>query len=358
MSSTKEKTPQIVVKAYPKPAPAERPPANDPLPSTEPARVPHEVKPSGLSGSAPPMPTGNPLGWFLLLALLIAGTAVGGAYYHASQQVVDDTHLVMQGNIDVRQVNLAFKVGGRIASLEVDEGDPVSAGQTVATLEGEYFEDDLRLAMAQRDEALAQLEKLENGSRSQEIAGAKAQVAERLASLGHAQQNFERARSLITKHAVTKEFFDAMKGALEEAEARLNGANESLSMIETGPRPEEISAARAQLAAQDANLIQVQRKLADAVLVAPSDGVVLTRAREKGAIVSPGETIFAQTLDRPVWARTYVPEPDLGKISPGMAAFLAELHRFAIDYHKLCTRASHRLMVIGLAEGAAELSNK
>ena len=55
--------------------------------------------------------------------------------------------------------------------------------------------------------------------------------------------------------------------------------------------------ASAQVAAEEASVIQSERRLADSVLIAPSDGVVLTRARENGAIVSPGETVFALTLD-------------------------------------------------------------
>ena len=54
-------------------------------------------------------------------------------------------------------------------------------------------------------------------------------------------------------------------------------------------------------------------------LIAPGAGVILTRAREAGAIENPGETVFSATLVKPVWVRTYVSEPDLGKIKPGMA---------------------------------------
>ena len=61
--------------------------------------------------------------------------------------------LTLQGNIDVRQVNLSFKVGGRITTLLVDEGDKVAAGQVLATLDQRYFEDDLQRAKAQRDQA-------------------------------------------------------------------------------------------------------------------------------------------------------------------------------------------------------------
>jgi HlyD family secretion protein len=318
MSSTKENKPQIVVKgAPPRHSPAEH------AAVAEPARHPHEERSTVAANprSAQPIPTSHPLRWFLLLVLLGVGTAAGTAWYQTNLlQVIDDTHLVLQGNIDVRQVNLAFKVGGRIATLEVEEGDTINAGQTVATLDEQYFKDDLRLVLAQRDNAKAALEKLEHGSRTEEIAGAKAQLTEREATLRRAKQDFDRAKKMLAKHAVSEEVFDSMKGALHEAEARLTFAQESLNMIQTGPRQEDIAAGRAQLAAQEANVIQSERRLSDSILTAPTDGVVLTRARERGAIVSPGETIFAETLATPVWARTYVAERDLGRIEPGMAA--------------------------------------
>src|SRR5262245_40897712 len=98
----------------------------------------------------------------LLLTLLVAAAgAVWWRFEGASPE--GPAEIVLQGNIDVRQVNLSFKVGGRIDALAVDEGDPVKAGQVVATLDPVYFEDDLRLARARRDNAKANLERLENG---------------------------------------------------------------------------------------------------------------------------------------------------------------------------------------------------
>ena len=72
----------------------------------------------------------------------------GGAWYIFVRQGEEETYLELQGNIDVRQVNLSFKVDGRIETLAVDEGDTVKAGQVVATLDKRYFEDELRVARA------------------------------------------------------------------------------------------------------------------------------------------------------------------------------------------------------------------
>jgi hypothetical protein len=121
----------------------------------------------------------------VVLAILVA--AVATVWWRFEGTAAEGpAELVLQGNIDVRQVNLSFKVGGRIDALAVDEGDPVKAGQVVATLDPVYFEDDLRLARARRDNARANLERLENGSRPEEIAQARAQTAEREATFNRA----------------------------------------------------------------------------------------------------------------------------------------------------------------------------
>jgi HlyD family secretion protein len=256
----------------------------------------------------------------LIITLAVVAAAGAGAWYYFDHRPKDDTHLVLQGNIDVRQVNLAFKVEGRIETLAVDEGDSVKAGQVVATLDKRYFFDDLRLAKAKRDNAAATLARLEHGSRPEEIAQAKAQAAERRASLENARQLYERQRRLIGSGAVAQEEFQRTEANLREAEARLKSAEEALRLTEIGPRPEDIDAARAQLRAEEASVIQTERRLADADLIAPNDGVILTRAREKGAIVNAGETVFTLTLTSPVWVRTYVNERDLGRIRPDMLA--------------------------------------
>ena len=250
--------------------------------------------------------------------LLIAGLGIGVAWHRHEQSLIDATRLVLQGNIDVRQVNLGFKVDGRIESLAVDEGDSVVAGQVVARLDKRYFEDDLRLARARRDNVAAALARALHGSRPEEIEEARAQVAQQQATLLRAQQDNDRFEKLIGKGAVSQENFDGAKAALGEAQARLKYLQESLRLTELGPRQEDIDAARAELAAQEASLIESERRLSDSELIAPSDGMILTRAREKGAIVAAGETVFALTLASPVWARTYVNEVDLGRIHPGM----------------------------------------
>ena len=99
----------------------------------------------------------------------------------------DDTTLVLYGNVDIRQVELGFRVSGRIAEMPFEEGDTVHAGELLATLDRRPYEDDFRLAAAEVAIEDANVEKLEAGTRQAEIEQARALVAERQATLRKSQ---------------------------------------------------------------------------------------------------------------------------------------------------------------------------
>ncbi len=254
----------------------------------------------------------------LLIPLALLAVAVGFATIrYLAVPSEGPAELTLEGNIDIRQVNLSFKVAGRVETLEVDEGDPVKTGQILATLDRRYFDDDLRLAKAARDEAAANLERLKNGSRPEEIAAARAAEDEQKATLQRAQEDLARAEQLVGSGAVSRQDLDKYRSTLGEIRAKLKSAAANRRLVELGPRFEDIAAAQARYDAEVAKVIQYERRLEDSRLVAPNDGTILTRAREKGAIVQAGETVFTLTLTSPVWVRTYVGEPDLGLVQPG-----------------------------------------
>lgn len=284
----------------------------------EPERVDRPAERSASSPAADPAgrPRRRPVKAVVLLVIL--GVAAGAVAWRYSQTAAEGpAQLTLYGNVDVRQVNLSFKVGGRVETLGADEGDAVKAGQVIATLDRRYFEDDLRSAKAKRDQAAAELERLENGSRPEEKEQARALEAEQQATVKRAEEDYRRAETLAGRGAATKQVLDQTSAALREAQARLRSATAARELAEIGPRAEDIAAARARLDAAEAEVMASERRLADSTLVAPNDGVILTRAREQGAIVNPGEVVFTLTLSSPVWVRTYVGEPDLGSIRPG-----------------------------------------
>lgn len=251
----------------------------------------------------------------LLLVLLIAAGAGGFWWFYLRNS--SNGPLILQGNVEVRQVNLGFKVPGRIEKLYVDEGDAVVPGQKLASLEKVYFGNTLAQARAQREQAAANYGKLRHGSRPEEIAQAKAAVAEREAALTNARVILERAKALIKSPAGSKKALDDAKAAERQADALLNSARQALRLAEAGFRKEDIALGKGQLDERKVAVQVAERSLADADLIAPSKGIVLSRVREVGAIVAAGETVFVLSLTTPVWVRTYVSEPDLGRIRPG-----------------------------------------
>lgn len=255
-------------------------------------------------------------------ALVLAAAVAAGGYWWWTTRTTQSGPLVLQGNVEVRQVNLGFKVAGRLKDLLVDEGDHVKQGQKLASLDKVYFEDSLGQLRAQRDQAAATLAKMEAGNRPEEIAQAEAAVAEREAFAANARTAIERATQLLKTNAGTQKAYDDALAATRQADAQVQSARQALRLMKAGFRKEDIALARAQVAERNATIAIAERQLGDADLYAPNDGVVLSRAREAGAIVNAGETVFVVSLTTPVWVRTYVSEPDLGRVKPGMTVDL------------------------------------
>lgn len=256
----------------------------------------------------------------IVVALLLM---LGGGWYFGRAYVMpprDEKSLVLLGNVDVRQVDLAFKVDGRIATMNVDEGDAVAPGQLLASLDKTYFQNDLAIARARRAAQAANVAKLEHGSRPEEIAQAKATVTLYRTTTELNQLTFDRQAQLVKEGNTSRQSYDNAVAALRQAQAQLNVGEQVARLVEAGPRQEDIEAARAQLALEDGNVTVGERRLQDADLVAPGAGTILTRVREPGAIVNPGTSVYALTITAPVWVRAYVGEPDLGRVRPGMRA--------------------------------------
>lgn len=259
----------------------------------------------------------------VLAVLLLAG---GGAAWWYDLPArwgwtgnADAAHLTLYGNVDIRQVQLGLRVGGRLAELLVEEGDGVAAGDILARLDPRPLEDAVRVAQAQVASMRAALDKLEAGPRTAEIAQARAVHAERAAELRNADQMLERAVTLEPRGAVSQASLDQARTSRDMAAAREASAREALQLIEDGSRAEDIAAAQANLQAAEANLSAARTSLEDAELRAPSDGIVLSRVRERGSIVAQGEIVYVLSLTQPAWVRSYVSEPDLGRVHPGMA---------------------------------------
>ncbi|WP_396243897.1 secretion protein HlyD [Hafnia paralvei] len=250
----------------------------------------------------------------IVAVLVIVALALGGFYYYRSHE---DRGLTLYGNVDIRTVNLGFRVGGRLASLDVDEGDTVTRGMLLGKLDDAPFVNSLNEAKANVAAAQAQLDLLLAGYRTEEIAQARAAVAQQQASFSYADSYLKRQQGLWASKATSANDLEDAKTARNQALANLQAAKDKLSQYETGNRPQEIEQARASLAQAQAAADQAELNLKDTQLIAPSDGTILTRAVEPGTMLASGSTVFSVSLTRPVWIRAYVSEENLSKAIPG-----------------------------------------
>ena len=252
----------------------------------------------------------------------VVGLAGVAAWWYANEEPAAPADLVLYGNVDIRQVELAFKTSERIERLLVQEGDPVRQGQVLARLETRRLDQ----AVAQQEAQVAAQQqivaRLEAGSRPEEIRKARAEAAAAKVEARNAQRSYERLAALVEKQFISPQQADDARAAAEAAEARQKAAEAALRLVEIGPRKEDIAAAKNTLKALEAGLAQARQELADAVLTAPADGVIRDRILEPGDMASPQRPVYTLALTEPVWVRAYVDAPDLGKLKPGMTAWV------------------------------------
>lgn len=317
----------------------------------------------------------------LIIAILAALGLVAALAFHRRGR--PDDRIRVSGNIELTQVNIAFKVAGRLIERAVDEGDTVKRGQIVARLDRDQLlrqrdresaalteagsllaqagttvewtrrsqASDLEQRRAELVQAQARLRELEAGSRPQEVQESGAAVAAARTESERAKKDWQRAQPLFQRDDISAAQYDQYRRNAEAAAAALRQAEERFGMVREGPRREEIDAARAQVARAQAGVqwaeaqtLDVRRKqddvaarradaerqraqvalvdsqLADTVAAAPIDGVVLVKSANVGEILAPGTAVLTiGDIDRP-WLRGYINERDLGRVKLGTTA--------------------------------------
>lgn len=228
-------------------------------------------------------------------------------------------HNRIYGNVEIRQVDLAFNAEGRVETMVQNEGDPVSAGQVIATLDDASYRSAVDLATARRDAAQAVLDELLHGTRKEDIDQARANLVAAQATLANAQVSFQRQATLVKTSASPRQAYDDAKRALDTAQASVAQTQAALDEAVKGPRIEQIDQARANLRQSEAALDLARIELARTQLKAPAAGIVMTRVIEPGTVVLPGSIVYSIALTGEVWVRAFVPEPMLGRVAPGTA---------------------------------------
>lgn len=250
----------------------------------------------------------------IVAAIVLVAAAVYGFWYYQQQQ---ERPLTLYGNVDIRTVNLGFRVDGRLASLTVDEGDAIRPGQLLGKLDDAPYRNALQQAQANVGNARAKLALLQAGYRAEEIAQVRSEMAQRQSAFSYADSFLKRQQGLWAKNATSADALEDARTARNQAQANLQAAKDKLAQYLSGNRPQEIEQAKASLAQSEAALDQAQLNLQDTRLLSPSAGTLLTRAVEPGTMLSAGGTVFTLSLTQPVWVRAYVNEINLGKAAPG-----------------------------------------
>jgi HlyD family secretion protein len=319
----------------------------------------------------------------IIVIVLVVAAAGAAVYAFRGVGRAPDNRIVVSGNIELTEVNIAFKTAGRLIERNVDEGDRVTKGQVIARLDRDQlvaqhsretagFEStESQLAQAQTALAWqkatlagdidqrkadvasneARLEELKNGSRPQEKQEAHAAVDAAQSEFDRAKKDWERAQTLYKNDDISTSQYDQFRNRFESADAALKQARERQALVEAGPRVEQVNAqqalverARGALKMAEANSLEIKRReqelttrraevgrskaslslidsqMADTIATSPVDGVVLVKAADVGEVLAPGTAVVTVgDIDHP-WLRGYVSETDLGKVKIGSKA--------------------------------------
>jgi HlyD family secretion protein len=318
----------------------------------------------------------------IILILVIAAVGIAAAWTFRGRREPGN-RIRISGNMELTQVNIAFKVAGRLIERAVDEGDPVRKGTIVARLDRDQLlkqrereeaalaqarsqmaqaattvewtresqASDLEQRQAELSQVHARLRELEAGSRPQEIQEARAAVEAARAEADRAQKDYGRGQVLHGRDDISTAQLDQYRARAESAAAALRQAQERLKLVEAGPRQETVDAAKAQVnrAAASVKWSQAQRldvtrkqqevqsrrtdidraraqlalidsQLGDLEVASPVDGVVLVKAANVGEILAPGTTVVTVGDIEHPWLRGYINERDLGRVKLGTHA--------------------------------------
>lgn len=260
----------------------------------------------------------------IILVLLLVLLAAGGFYYQEmAKNRQPEGQLQLYGNVDIRQVEVAFYDTGRIKNILVHEGDRVKSGQLLAELDPVRLQADLKQKKAELLLQQQVVTKMVHGSRPEDIQVARDKVKSLQAQVNDARLTYERLHRMYIKKSVARQQVDDAQAKYLALKNKLLAAEQVLSLAVKGPRAEDIAAAKAKLQAREAALALAKRKLEDTKVYAATDGVIQDRIMEPGDMTFPNAPVLTLARTNPVWVRAYIPEPDLGKIWQGMKAAIS-----------------------------------
>jgi len=251
------------------------------------------------------------------------GIAAVGFWLWKRNNAPTPRELRASGTVEATEARLGFQIPGRIATIEVREGQAVRPGTVLASLDRSELEARRQQAQARTAASAAMLDELQRGSRREEIAQAEAAVEAAKERLTDARRDYDRNQKLYHGGAISQEAFQKSATALGVAQAQVDQASQQLALVRKGPRTERIDAQRAQLAEAREGVRAADAALSNTTIVAPIGGVVTVRHHEPNEIVAAGEPVLTLMNPADRWVRIYVPEDRIGAVRLGSAASIA-----------------------------------
>lgn len=260
----------------------------------------------------------------LILAVVLC---VGIGSYYAYQVYLSQQPQEIQatGTIESTMVDLNAPVFGVIKSIAAKEGDELKSGQIAA----EISRNDL-LAQRERDamallKAEAQLSDLVSGFRSQEIEEAKANVAVAQATSKKSSDDLISREALFAEGAISREELERYRMSAEVDKNKVKAAEAKLSILQSGNRPEMITAARAEVERNRAVLKATEAMIDELQIKSPLNGTVIQRNYEPGEYVTVGASVLTVADLKDLWIKVYIPTDDLPAVK------LNQMVRFTVS---------------------------
>lgn len=230
----------------------------------------------------------------------------------------------LYGVMQAKTVDVAAKVTGRVETLSVHEGDTVSAGQLLMTLDIPEVEAKLKEVEALKSAATARQSLVDEGARPQEIRAAKAQMQRAQAGQELAQKTFNRVHALYREGLISKQKHDEALAQKKSADELLAAAKEQYDIALTGARTQEKQAATALTAQATGGVEQVESLVKEKNVTSPIASEISRIYVEIGEVAAAGLPLATLVDLSDQWAVFNIREDDMPKITKG-AVLSAEI---------------------------------
>ncbi|NMM62594.1 efflux RND transporter periplasmic adaptor subunit [Clostridium sp. P21] len=217
------------------------------------------------------------------------------------------------------EVTVLPKAGGKVASVNVDIGDKVTAGQVLFTLDAAQLQAQLQSQQAALAASNANLAKTSDSGLQQQITAAEQSLQKSQIAYNDAQNNYDKMQKLYASGAIAKQDVDNAKVKYDNCSADLKAAQDNLNLIVQKSGPQSTQAAAAQVAQSQAGVNAAQIQLNDASITSPINGVVSAKDVKVGQIAG-GQSGSVTIIDSSSFtAEISVPDKVIGKIQIGQS---------------------------------------